>query len=202
MTTTTAISDIDRPLSPAQNEQLAAAQARAAKVRRAAAVAGFNGWATGILAACSAPFALFSLSGLVVTCVLALVAYNEFRGRCRLLQFDDHAPAFLGWNQVGLLATIILYCFWMLFVGLTGEGPFATELAAQPELAQVLGSADELDGVYRLVLVAVYTTTIVLSIVFQGLNAAYYFTRSKLMNDYLSSTPSWVLDLQRITSPT
>lgn len=202
MTTTTTTSETDRLLGPEEHQQLAAAQARAAKVRRVAAVAGFNGWATGILAVCSAPFALFSFSGLVVTAILALVAYNEFRGRRRLLQFDDHAPAFLGWNQVGLLAAIIGYCLWMLFVGLTGEGPFAAEFAAQPELAQVLGSADELDGVYRWMLVAVYATTIVLSIVFQGLNAAYYFTRSKLLDEYLTNTPRWVLDLQRITSPT
>jgi len=189
-------------LSPEQHQQIATAQGSAAKVRRAAAVAGFNGWATAILAVCSAPFALFSFSGFLVTAVLALVAYNEFRGRRRLLQFDDHAPAFLGWNQVGLLATIILYCFWMLFVGLTGEGPFAAELAAQPELAQVLGSVDELDDVYKLVLIAVYATTIVLSILFQGLNAAYYFSRGKHLSEYLKNTPDWVLDLQRMTSAT
>jgi hypothetical protein len=188
------------PLNQSQQHEVAAAHDRAQKIRRAAVVAGFNGWTTGIIAACSAPFALFSLPGFLVTIGLSLVAYNEFKGRRRLLQFDQKAPAFLGWNQVGFLVLITSYCVWMLVVGLTSEGPFAAEVKAKPELSVVFDSVDEVDQLYKTLIAVVYGTVIVLSAVFQGLNAFYYFTRRKHVKAYVQNTPEWVLELQHLTS--
>ena len=71
-------------------------------------VAAFNGWGTGMLAFCSVPFAFFGLTGMLATCELSAVAYNEFRGRKRLLQFDPSGASVLSWNQVGLLARLLL----------------------------------------------------------------------------------------------
>lgn len=190
------------PLSEFQQQEVAAAHNRAKKIRKAAAVAGFNGWATGILAVCSLPFAFSSLSSFLVAVGLSVVAYNEFRGRQRLLQFDKSAPALLGWNQIGLLALIVIYCVWMLAAGLASDGPFTAELQANPELGEALGSVEGLDEAYQLILVAVYVGIIALSIVFQGLNAFYYFSRSKHLTAYLQDTADWVLNLQRLTSPT
>jgi len=99
------------PLSQSQQHEVAAANDRARKIRKAAAVAAFNGWVTGFFAVCSAPFALFSLPGFVVA-----VGLNEFRGRNRLLRFDPDAPAFLGWNQVGFLTLIICYLGFPIWV--------------------------------------------------------------------------------------
>jgi hypothetical protein len=45
----------------------------------------------------------------------------------------------------------------------------------------------------------VYGTVIVLSIIFQGLTACYYFTRRKYVEAYVRETPQWVLDVQRMT---
>ncbi len=98
------------PLSQSQQQEVAAAHDRARTIRKVAAVAKFNGWMTGIAAACSAPFALFSLPGFLATAGLSLVAYNKLKGRRRLLRFDQGAPAFLGWNQIGFLALITSYC--------------------------------------------------------------------------------------------
>lgn len=193
-------SEPNGPLTQSHQHEVATAHERARKIRNAAAVAAFNGWMTGIFAACSAPFAIFSLASCLVTAGLSVVAYNEFRGRKRLLQFDRNAPTFLGWNQVGFVALIIAYCIWMLVVGLTADGPFAAELKAKPELSAVIDSVDGIDQLYRVLIVAVYGTVIVLSGVFQGLNALYYFTRRKYVTAYVQNTPEWVLDLQRLTS--
>lgn len=190
------------PLSQSQQQEVAAAHDRARKIRKAAAVARFNGWMTGIAAACSAPFALFSLPGFLVMAGLSLVAYNEFKGRQRLLQFDLEGPAFLGWNQVGFLALITSYCIWMLVVGLTGESPIAAEIKAKPELRAAFDSMDGFDQTYRVLVVAVYGTVIALSAVFQGFNALYYFTLRKHVQAYVQDTPDWVLDLQHLTSRT
>ncbi len=202
MAIATITSEPNGPLSQSQQHEIAAAHDRARKIRKAAAVAGFNGWMIGIFAACSAPFALFSLPGFLVTAGLSLVAYNEFKGRRRLLQFDQKAPTFLGSNQVGFLALITSYCIWMLVVGLTSESPFAEELKAKPELRAIFDSVDDLDQAYRILIVAVYGIVIVLSAIFQGLNALYYFTRRKHVKAYVQNTPDWVLDLQRLSSPT
>ncbi len=191
----------DGPLTQEHRRELALATERAKRIRKAARVAAFNGWMTGIFAVASAPFAPFSMAGFLVTVGLALIAYNEFQGRKRLLQFDPSASTLLGWNQVAFLTLIIVYCLWMLFTCLTGAGPFAAEIEANPEIAAVLGSLDEFDYLYKVLVVAVYGTVIVLSAVFQGLNALYYFTRRKHVEAYVQETPDWVLDLQRMTTP-
>ena len=156
---------------------------------------------TGLFAVCSAPFALFSLSGLFVTVGLSVVAYNEFQGRKRLLQFDEQAPTFLGWNQLGFLALIVVYCLWMLAASLLGEGPISAELNAHPELGDALGSVAGLDQMFRWLMVAVYGSTIALSVVFQGLAALYYFRRQKQVAEYVRGTPAWVISLQRLAAP-
>ena len=187
------------PLNSAEQAEIAAAHARAKVIRRAAGMAAFNGWVTAFLAAGSLPFAFFSVSSLVVTAGLAVVAYNELQGRKQLLEFRPDAASRLGWNQVGFLGLIIAYCLWMLYTGLTGEGPFAAEIRAKPELAMALDDIGQFDRLYRGIVVAVYVSVILLSIIFQGLNALYYFSRRKHVEAYVRQTPDWVVELQRLT---
>ncbi|MBC8354089.1 MAG: hypothetical protein H8E66_19020 [Planctomycetes bacterium] len=202
MSVATLVEPTSGPLAAEHHRELALANERAKKIRKAAGVAAFNGWMTGIFALTSAPFAPFSIAGFMVTVGLSIVAYNEFRGRKGLLRFDVSAPRLLGWNQVGFLAMIIVYCLWMIFAGLTGDGPFAAELEANPELGQVLDGVDGLDYIYKLIVLAVYGTVAVLSAIFQGWNAYYYFSRRKHVEDYVSETPDWVIDVQRATTAT
>ncbi|HRX80788.1 MAG: hypothetical protein H6821_05085 [Planctomycetaceae bacterium] len=201
MSVATLAEPVSGPLAAEHHHELALANERSKKIRKAAGVAAFNGWMTGIFAVTSAPFAPFSIVGFLITAGLAVVAYNEFQGRKRLLQFDESAPRFLGWNQVGFLSMIIVYCLWMIFTGLTGEGPFAAEVAAKPELAQVLDSVEGFDYIYKMIVLALYGTVIVLSVIFQGWNAYYYFGRRQHVEDYVRETPAWVLDVQRATAP-
>jgi hypothetical protein len=185
------------PLSADQHRQLALATTRARKIRTAAGVAALNGWATGVIAALSVPFALFSITGFLVAAALVIVTYNEFMGRRRLLRFDPAAAIQLGWNQFGLLAMITVYCLWMIFRGLTGPNPLAAEMAAHPEYADALGSLSGFGALYKQLLVIVYGAVIVLSAVFQGFNAIYYFTRRRHIEAYIRETPAWVVEVQR-----
>jgi hypothetical protein len=180
----------------AHSQELARAGDRAKAVRKAARVAGFNGWMSALVAVGSAPFALYSVDGLVVAVALAIVAYNEFRGRTRLLAFDPSAAALLGWNQLGLLAMIIVYCLWMLYTSLTGANPLAADMKANPEIGEVLGMSGGVDALYRQIIVAFYGLVILLSVIFQGANAYYYFTRRKYVEKYLDETPAWVREVQ------
>lgn len=188
------------PLTAKDFQDLAQAQTRAKKIRRAAGVAAMNGWLTGFFALTSAPFAPFSLASFLVTIGLGVIAYNEFRGRRRLLQFDPESAALLGWNQVAFLGLIATYCLWMLYTGLTGEGVFAAELKKNPELTGALGSVEQYDDLYRGIVLAVYGTIIMLSGIFQGGNAWYYFSRRKFLAGYVRETPAWICDVQRATA--
>ncbi len=197
MTTATFARNLDEPLSLDERRALTAASAGVKKIQSAAKVASFNGWSFGVAAVVSAPFSLGSMVGLLLSLGLAVVSFNEFRGRRRLLQFDPSAASMLGWNQLFLLAMIVGYCIWMLYTGLASGSSFASQLEAQPELQQALGSLDDVEGLYKEVVVALYGSVIVASILFQGLNALYYFTRRRHLEAYVGQTPEWLLEVQR-----
>ena len=190
----------NEPFDQSHARALAVAAARAQPIRKAARVAGFNGWTTGLMAALSAPFALFGIVGLLVFLALVVVALNEFRGRKRLLAFDPSAATMLAWNQLGFLAMITGYCLWALYTNLVGSNTLEAQLQASPQLKAAIGSLQGLEGfgdLYRQLVLALYGSVIVLSAIFQGANAWYYFTRRRLVDDYVRDTPSWVLDVQR-----
>jgi hypothetical protein len=188
---------ISAALSPQLRDELVLAQNRSRAIRRAAGVANFNGWVTGAIALLSAPFAFFSVTGFLVAVGLVVVAFNEFRGRRRLLEYDPSAAPFLGWNQVGLMILITAYCGWTMFVS---AGAVAAEMQAKPELAAAIGSVEGFEELYRQVVFIFYGTVIALTVAFQGLNAAYYFSRRKPIAAYVQETPAWVLEIQRLSA--
>lgn len=196
MSTVMFTDNVESPLTADQRHELSSAKQSAKKIRSAARVASFNGWSLGIAAAVSAPFALFSVIGLLMAVGLTVLSFNEFRGRTRLLRFDPSATQLLGWNQLALLVMIVGYCLWMLYAGLAGESSFVAQLEAQPELQAALGSMDEMGELYSSLVVALYGSVIAATVVFQGLNALYYFSRRKYVEAYVHDTPEWVRDVQ------
>jgi hypothetical protein len=204
LTTVTTNPQSSGPLTAEHRQQLALAADRANPVRKAARVAAFNAWITGIIAALSLPFALFSVAGFLVAAGLAVVAWNEFRGHRRLLNFDSSAARMLSWNQIGFLVMIVVYCAWAIYSGLTSENLFAKELAANPDLS-ALGLGKDFDAmfkdVYKLCVLGFYGTVIILSVIFQGATAIYYATRRKYVERYVAETPEWIRELQRANLP-
>jgi len=197
MSATTVTPVADPPLTESRLRALAAATERGEPIRRAGRVATFNAWATATIAALSAPFAAFSLAGLLVFAALAAIAWNEFRGRRRLLSFDPAGASILGWNQLGLLGMITVYCLWALYSNLWGSGSIEAELQANPQLGAAIGLVQGFDEVYRSIVVVLYGSVIALSAIFQGGNALYYFSRRKYVEAYVRETPAWVIDLRR-----
>ncbi len=179
------------PLSPEQQRQLAEASQRARKVMGAARVAAFNGWTIGSIAAVSVLFGLFSRTALVMGLAMGFVAWNEFRGRALLRAFDPAGARLLGKNQVGLLVVIVVYCLWSIYITTTGENP---------EMAEIEAMIGDISDLVKELTVMVYGAVIGLSVLFQGLNARYYFSRQRLIREYLQQTPDWVVKLQRSSS--
>ena len=175
-------------LSSNQREEFAQATERASKIRGAGRVATFNGWTLAVCSAVSLLLGMFSVTGLMVGICLAVVAWNEFRGRERIRRFDPSGPRLLGWNQVGLMSLVVAYCLWSMFRSAANP---SEDVAQLEELAGLPG-----DFVSSLTMM-VYGLTIVLTLLFQGLNARYYFSRVRMLTDYLKETPGWIIDLQR-----
>jgi len=200
------------PLSAEQVAQLVQAKARAAGLMRAARVAAVNGWLMAGGAAITLPFAVLDLSSLLIGGALAALAYNELRGSRMFKTLDTRAPRLLALNQLTLLALIFVYCGYSLHTGLGGPG-LEEALREEPEVSRMLDQMDDpalwatldsmddisfeaMDDIYRTVVLIVYTSVMVLSTIFQGLMAYYYYSKRHQLTLHLQS-PKWVLELQR-----
>ncbi len=190
-----------RPLSAEHLLQIKQADLRARKLRKAGGVAMFNGVTFAIFAAGSGLFALvnllfgeFDAASVVMAAGLGVVASNEFKGRRLIRSFDRRAPKFLGWNQLGLMALLVGYGAWMIANAYFGPDPYADQIAKEPALADWLAPISAMRMAFTL---AIYGGLIAGTLIFQGLNARYYFTRAEHLAAYLDETPDWVVDLQR-----
>jgi hypothetical protein len=181
----------DGPLSPEDREELARANNRAKKIFGAAKIAAFNGWIIGGLAAVALLFAPFSMTAFFMGVGMAVVAWNEFHGRKLLREFDPQGARLLGRNQLGFVGLVSAYCLWSIYRTLTQP------IAGLDQLDAIAGSVSDL--VTNLT-VTVYVVVMLASLLVQGLNARYYFARTKMVQEYLNDTPDWIVDLQRSTS--
>jgi hypothetical protein len=179
------------PLSPEQREELTRATERAGKILGAGKVASFNGWTLGVIGAISLLFGLFSLTGFIAGACLLVVAWNEFRGRDMLRSFEPQGPDLLWKNQVGLMSLVIAYCAWSIY---KAKAYPSSEVAQLEELAGL-----PTDFITDMT-VTVYGAAILLTLLFQGLNARYYFARVQMLAEYLRETPDWIVDLQKINA--
>jgi hypothetical protein len=190
------------PLTAEHMQQLAAADFRARKLRKAASVAMFNGYTIGVfgglsllIAVCELAAGSFDWLAFVMGAGLSIIAWNEFRGRKLLQQFQARAAVLLSWNQVGLMVLIVAYAAWMLYQTATGN----TELDQAIRQQGLAGSdiAGSFSAAVKSMTELFYKLLIALTIIFQGYNAFYYFTRAKLLRSYVAETPAWVVELQR-----
>ena len=166
------------------------------KIRSAAFVAAFNAISIAACAMLSIQLALsmFSLVGLLIGAALGVFAYLEFRGRKRLLALDPNACSLLGWNQVAFMSLIVIYCaISLVFVYLHPE--FTMEY---PKEFEGRVKREEWDLIVEVIFVPywgtiwkiTYITVIVATVLAQGGNAIYYFTRRKHVLAHLAELES------------
>jgi len=119
------------------------------------------------------------------------VARNEFLGRSRLRKLEASGLELLWQNQLGLVAIITAYCLWNMYRAVAHPNPQMTQLT------DLLGAGSG-ELIQSLTLI-VYVAVMVATVIFQGLNARYYFVRVARLREYLRTTPPWVLDVQRLS---
>jgi len=179
----------DSPLSSAQTEELATAMLRAGKVLRAAKVAAFTGWTEGAFGVLSLLVTLPSPKGVLVGGSLLAVAWNELEGRKMLLGFDPRGPRRLARNQLWLLAVIVVYCAWAIYTARFRPVPEFTEI----ETLLGLGG-----GFLANAAVAFYALVLAVGVAFQWGMYRYHAARIRLVEDYVTRTPAWIVEVQRV----
>ena len=110
-----------------------------------------------------------------------------------LRQLDVRGPRLLACNQIVFALVLTVYCVKRIYTTLTQPSTISEYIARVPELADIFGS---LESVEQTIMVGVYACVILLSFVFQGATAVYYYSRQRHLHFYLSQTPQWIVDLQ------
>jgi hypothetical protein len=181
-------------LSAAQLEEIKAARARGARVRRAIRYARFDAWMVAGFACLTALGGLSDPAALLLGTGMAVVAAVEFRATARLRQLDPAAARVLGLNQLAFALILAAYAAWNIHATLTGPGTLAAMSAGQPAVADMLRPYEDLT---RRLMLAAYGALITVAVVMQGGTAWFYFSRGKHVEAYLRATPGWILELQR-----
>jgi len=181
---------VNSPLTPEHVAQLASAIERTGKIRKASKMAAVNGWVLAISAGLTAPFAPFSGVAFILLFALALLAWNEFRGRKMLDRFEEAGPDLLWKNQVGLMAVVVGYCLWGIRTAVAGP--------VNPSLAQLEELVPDITELVSQAAAGFYALIIVVTVLLQGVMARFYHNRIALVRDYLAETPDWAVDVIRL----
>lgn len=181
-------------LKPEHLAQLRASSRAQSNIRRAISVAMFDGSTIAIFAGLTLLFGLTDLPSILLAAAMATIAIIELRAAARLKALDLSALKTLMWNQIAFGSLLFTYGAIQLARCLTGPSPYAAALASEPQLQEMLGPVEE---IVKLILYAVYGGLMLVAILGQGGMAWYYASRKKILQQYLSNTPNWVLDIQR-----
>ena len=179
--------------SPEHLAQLTAARAASKKIRRAVSVASFDGWSVALFAAISLLASFGNWSGISLGVAMGVVAWRELTSGAALKRLHVDSLRVLAINQLVLCGILILYFAWSLFDSLHGSSNYA-EILGSDSSAGTLGNVDQLS---RQISVIVYVALMLGSVLFQGGTARYYFSRTKILQDYIATTPKWIIDYQR-----
>jgi hypothetical protein len=190
------------PLDEAQLQVLAQARAVRRKLRFAGFLALSNVIGLATFAFLSLAFGLFELSLSPMAVALAVLAWNEARGRRLLLDGDARAPRRLAFNQLALLACVLVYCVYSAVTAWTGPSLLDSALLADPSLPDMLGGAadgagtslDELSHWGRVAALVIYGLVAFGSGAVQGLTALYYSSLKPTVAA-LAALPAWAREL-------
>ncbi|HWC97733.1 MAG TPA: hypothetical protein VG456_13305 [Candidatus Sulfopaludibacter sp.] len=182
--------------TPDNLRELEAAKKGARKVKRAVFVANFDGWTIAIFGAITLAMGMSDATNIVLSLALGAVAYVELRNAARLKRLQPDAARTLGFNQLALATILIIYALWQIHTASRSGGTAAVLGVSDPGVAQMLGSDSQLQDLTQMAVHALYGALILIAICAQGSMALYYFSRARLVRDYVAGTPEWIIKLQ------
>ena len=187
------------PLGEGDFALIAKATAGYKVIRSAARTAGLSAGTTLTIGIFSVLFMVVwpSWEGALVAAGLCAVGLVEYWGHQRMLRADVAAAGLLAKNQMAFLGLIVLYCVAQMVMvspekikaaALSPE--VRSQLSALPEMQRVIDG--DIDRYGPLITYGFYGLVIVLSVLFQGGLALYYFNRKKRLVEFHMQTPDWV----------
>ena len=132
---------------------------------------------------------------LLMGAVMGYIAFEELRGARLMKRLDPRAPHVLGRNQVVFAFVLVLYAVISLILEATGHGLSARLHEAMKQLGQP--DNHDFDDIAKMIAHLLYGSLIVIGVLGQGGTAVYYFSRERVLREYLAKTPQWILDAQR-----
>ncbi len=184
------------PLTQDHYALIASSLRRSRKLAKAARVARFNAMTLIVFAALSIAFGLTDPVSLGLGIVLGIVGIRELRGATRLEMLKLDAPRSLAISEGLLAAGLIAYAAIQIYKAMH---PSAALAAQTQQLDSIIGegSSVSISHLARTISIFAYIGLAVGTIIAQGLLAMYYLRRGRLLRDYLSQTPPWIIELQR-----
>lgn len=180
------------PLSPDHLREVEAARTRAKKIRRAAGVATMSGWTLAIFAGVTLLGAIFGdFVALVLGAGLGVLAFVELRGAKMVKTFDERGARQLGFNQIALGGFIVAYSAWSLYQA-TRTSPLASMGSTGDP-----GMDANIEQLSKGIAYGLYVILGTTGVIVPGLTAWYYFSRQKLIRQFVDETPRWVVDTLR-----
>lgn len=183
-------------LTPEQLQAISQAKVRGKKLQRSIRVARTDAWIAAILAGGAILTSCGGIVQLLIGVFLAYIAFRSFRGAAGLKRLDRKAPTALAINQLVLASGAILYFAYQLWTLQTGHSAIIEEIRKQISLPGLSDMDDTINLVISIFKLA-YASLILVTMVFQGLMARYYHSRLKIIDEYLTQTPQWLIDLQK-----
>lgn len=187
------------PLGPEQWQELTTALGELVGLRRVISIASFNAWTAAVLAGLSVLLAVTDpLGGLLAAAALAVVSWNEFRGRRQLRRLNPKGSVTLGCNQLLLIALIASYGTWKILAAIHGPDPYAGQLDALRDSPAFQDLLKNLGSLHVIIAAVVYGSVIVLVSLVQGVNAVYYFAQGPRLRTHLATRPAWIIRIERM----
>ena len=171
--------------------ELTDARAAHKYIRRAVAVANFDGWSIAVFAFLNCLCGFTDLTSMIVGLAMGAMAFVEIRGASQLRRLDETAPRRLGFNQVLLGMLLCAYAVWQIYQYLHAPSALAAVTQADPRVGK------RFEDMFRSLAVALYGSLIIFAIVAQGGAALFYFTREKYIRTYRQRTPAWIIQMQQ-----
>ena len=138
-----------------------------------------------------------SWEGAFVAVGLCAIGAVEYWGYCRMRRAEVGAAGLLAKNQLAFLGLIVVYCLAQMLMFSTQKikaealsPEVRAQMAALPSMERAIDG--QIDHYAPLVTYGFYGLVIVLSLLFQGGLALYYFSRKKRLVEFHRQTPDWV----------
>lgn len=160
-------------------------------IRRGVTMALFDGWSIAVFAILTFIGGIFGAVGFLLGALMGVIAFVELYHANRLRSLDLRAARALMINQIFFACLLIAYAGWNL------SFPAAMSAEIQASARDLKSIGIDFESMNRAINQLVYGGLIVVAIFGQGSLALFYWRRQKMVREYLSQTPQWIVQMQR-----